>query len=129
MSVTSRLSIQLEYLKYVLTCGLPALIGSGYASIDYFVISGKFELIPHNIFVHMLVEYGVFFMVLFIFLFTSGTLSVKRIQNIQEKFYAFDFIAVLFVSGMCGELFKTPELPLAIGIYIGIISKSNLIRR
>ncbi len=128
-SVTSRLSIQLEYLKYVLDCGLLAFIGSGYASIDYFIISGKFELIPHNMFVHMLVEYGVFFMTVFVFLLASGTLSIKRIQNIQERFYAFDFIAVLFVSGMCGVLFKTPELPLFIGIYIGIISKSSLIGR
>ena len=128
-SVTSRLSIQLEYLKYVLDCGLLAFIGSGYASIDYFIISGKFELIPHNMFVHMLVEYGVFFMAVFVFLLASGTLSIKRIQNIQERFYAFDFIAVLFVSGMCGVLFKTPELPLFIGIYIGIISKSSLIGR
>lgn len=128
-SVTSRLSIQLEYLKYVLDCGLPAFIGSGYASIDYFIISGKFELIPHNMFVHMLVEYGVFFMAVFVFLLASGTLSIKRIQNMQERFYAFDFIAVLFVSGMCGVLFKTPELPFFIGIYIGIISKSSLIGR
>ena len=124
-SMVSRFSIQLEYLKYVLNCGLPALIGSGYDSVRYFVISGKFELVPHNMFVHMLVEYGVFFIVVFISLFASGTWSAKRIQNISERLFAFDFIAVLFVSGMCGLLFKTPVLPILIGTYVGIITKHS----
>lgn len=125
-SVASRLSIQMEYLKYIFNCGLPAIIGFGYASIDYFIVSGKFELIPHNMFVHMLVEYGVFFMAVFAFLLAKGTLSIKRIQNMPERFYAFDFIVVLFVSGMCGILFKTPVIPIMLGAYIGIITKSSL---
>ena len=122
-SVTSRLSMQMQYIKYVLDCGLPALIGSGYASIDYFIISGKFELIPHNMFVHVLVEYGAFFIVLLVYFLVKGTLSIKKIQNMQERFYVFDFIAVFFISGMCGMLFKSTVLPLLIGAYIGIIVK------
>ncbi len=128
-SVASRLSIQADYLIYMLRSGITLFLGYGYSSIYYFVISGKFELIPHNMFVQMFVEYGLLFMIVFTWLFAYGTASLKKILYRQEKLFAFDFIFVLFISGMCGASFCDPEIPLSLGIYIGIISKTSRIQQ